>query len=385
MKKITIFYDADFATMEGGGQKRLFEISKAANNIDKNNQVNWISFKFWDSGSSFKKDGITYKGVISKPNFYNINGDRNIYEPLLYFLNCLLSIPKFVKSDIFIVGQWPLIHIFPIIIIGLILRKEIYIEWWETLHNQWIKKGFPGRVAGIIEKLLIYTSSYTTFVVECDSEKKLIKDTNKNAKVIIIENGVDIEKYSKSKISKKYDFISLGRLVKHKNVDVIIKAVHRIKTTYGQNVSMCIVGDGPEKETIQDLIKSLNLESNVTAKGFVSDEREKNLFIQESKIGVIAQKGVGRGNLVVNELMSGGIPVIAVGGENGIDSSYITEGIDGYLVESLDYNHLAESMNKMLVNKEKLEEMSEYLKSNIENFSWSSKLKNYPALLNNKI
>ena len=384
MKKITIFYDADYATMKGGGQKRLFEISKAAN-TDKKNQVNWISFKFWDSGSSFKKDGITYKGVISKPNFYNKNGERNAYEPLLYFLNCLLSIPKFIRSDVFIVGQWPLLHIFPIVVIGLILRKEIYIEWWETLHNQWIKKGFLGRIAAFIEKLLIYTSSYTTFIVECESEKKLIKDINKNARVTIIENGVDIEKYSKSQILKKYDFISLGRLVTQKNVDVIIKAVHKIKTAYDQDVSICIVGDGPEREKIQDLIKSLNLESNVTAKGFVSEDREKNLFIQESKIGVIAQKGVGRGNLVVNELMSGGIPVIAVGGENGLDSSYISEGIDGYFVESLDYNLLAESMYKMLENKEKLEEMSQYLKSNIENFSWSSKLKNYPALLKNKI
>ena len=278
-----------------------------------------------------------------------------------------------------------MLHIFPIVVIGLILRKEIYIEWWETLHNQWIKKGFLGRIAAFIEKLLIYTSSYTTFIVECESEKKLIKDINKNARVTIIENGVDIEKYSKSQILKKYDFISLGRLVTQKNVDVIIKAVHKIKTAYDQDVSICIVGDGPEREKIQDLIKSLNLESNVTAKGFVSEDREKNLFIQESKIGVIAQKGVGRGNLVVNELMSGGIPVIAVGGENGLDSSYISEGIDGYFVESLDYNLLAESMYKMLENKEKLEEMSQYLKSNIENFSWSSKLKNYPALLKNKI
>lgn len=384
VKKITIFYDADYATMEGGGQKRLYEIFKVANKTEEN-IINWISFKFWETGPSFEKGGIKYEGVISKPNFYKKNGQRNSYEPILYFFNCLLSIPKFIRSDTYIIGQWPLLHILPIVLIGLIFKKNIYVEWWETLQNQWIKKGFLGRIGALIERLIIYSSSYVVFVVECESEKKLITEINRNAKVEIIENGVDINKYHKLPIEKKYDFICVGRLVSQKNVDIIVKSIYQIKLKYDQDISICIVGDGPEKSKIEKLIKDLNLDANVKMFGFVEKEEDKNKLIQESRIGVIAQDGVGKGNLVVYELMAGGIPVIAVGTDNGLDRSYILEGITGYFAQSLDYNQLADDMYKMLVNKDKIKEMSNYLESNIKSFSWQEKLKSYPAFYSNKI
>ena len=83
--------------------------------------------------------------------------------------------------------------------------------------------------------------------------------------------------------------------------------------------------------------------------------------------------------------MAGGIPVIAVGTDNGLDRSYILEGITGYFAQSLDYNQLADDMYKMLVNKDKIKEMSNYLESNIKSFSWQEKLKSYPAFYSNKI
>ena len=57
--------------------------------------------------------------------------------------------------------------------------KNIYIEWWETLQSQWLKRGFLGKIGAFIERLIIRTSTYVTFIVECNSEKELILKINK--------------------------------------------------------------------------------------------------------------------------------------------------------------------------------------------------------------
>jgi len=378
MQKVSIFYDADYATMEGGGQKRLFEISKKINE-EINSEINWISFKFWDDGKSFSKDGINYYGFINRPSFYNKHGSRSSFEPILYLLNCLICIPKYIKSNTFIIGQWPLLHVLPLIVLGLVFKKNIYIEWWETLQSQWLKRGFLGKIGAFIERLIIRTSTYVTFIVECNSEKELILKINKKAKVTIIENGVDLDSYKFNENNKIYDFICLGRLVPQKNIDMVINAVGIIKDK-GNDINLCIVGDGPCRKQLELLIIRNNLESNITMTGFLENDKDKINYIQKSKIGIIVQDGVGRGNVVINELMAAGLPIIAAGTPNGIDPSYIIEGKNGYFLNTLDYNELAKLMNSMLVNKEDTESMSLYLKKNAYNLSWAKKLENYPVL-----
>ena len=262
---------------------------------------------------------------------------------------------------------------------GLVFKKNIYIEWWETLQSQWLKRGFLGKIGAFIERLIIRTSTYVTFIVECNSEKELILKINKKAKVTIIENGVDLDSYKFNENNKIYDFICLGRLVPQKNIDMVINAVGIIKDK-GNDINLCIVGDGPCRKQLELLIIRNNLESNITMTGFLENDKDKINYIQKSKIGIIVQDGVGRGNVVINELMAAGLPIIAAGTPNGIDPSYIIEGKNGYFLNTLDYNELAKLMNSMLVNKEDTESMSLYLKKNAYNLSWAKKLENYPVL-----
>ena len=116
-------------------------------------------------------------------------------EPILYLINCLLCTPFFFKSKVWVIGQWPMIHVLPVDISWLnFFRKNIYVEWWETLENQWLKRGLAGKIGKMIEHITLKMSSFVTFVVECESEKELMIKKNPKAKVIIVPTGVD-EKY----------------------------------------------------------------------------------------------------------------------------------------------------------------------------------------------
>jgi len=68
--------------------------------------------------------------------------------------------------------------------------------------------------------------------------------------------------------------LSVGRLECNKRVDLLLKAVARIK----ENVSAIIVGKGPQENQLKELACSLGIADQVKFAGFVSDEELINLY-----------------------------------------------------------------------------------------------------------
>jgi glycosyltransferase involved in cell wall biosynthesis len=65
---------------------------------------------------------------------------------------------------------------------------------------------------------------------------------------------------------------SLGRFVKKKGFDVLIEAVAIARTTHPE-LKLMLAGDGEEKSTIEQLIKSHGLEKNIDLVGWVEDKK----------------------------------------------------------------------------------------------------------------
>ena len=380
MSEMCIFYDSAYVDTKGGGEKRLFMIAKNA--VKKGQSVKWVSFNFWNKSSiSYDKLNIKHIGIIPKPNFYDEDGNRNKKEPILYLINCLLCTPFFFKSKVWVIGQWPMIHVLPLIFLGLIFRKNIYVEWWETLENQWLKRGLAGKIGKMIEHMTLKMSSFVTFVVECESEKELMIKKNPKAKVIIVPNGVDIKYFSDVSKEYSFDFVSMCRLKNHKRVDLLIEATRRIIDITGNtNIKVAIIGTGPEKQKLINLSSRLNLENNITFFGFIEDYKDAVSILLSSKIGILTTVAGGKGNVVISELFAAELPVIAIGSDDGIDRRYIQESINGYITDNISSEELADLMIKICKDEEKLFRMKSKLSNEKYKLDWSFSLQNHPAL-----
>jgi glycosyltransferase involved in cell wall biosynthesis len=89
---------------------------------------------------------------------------------------------------------------------------------------------------------------------------------NKNVKVIY--NGIKQVDLNKVKNNNKYFTIcAIGRLDKIKGFDILIKEVSKLNFDFRLN----IVGEGPEKKGLENLIKTYNLESKVLLMGYSND------------------------------------------------------------------------------------------------------------------
>jgi glycosyltransferase involved in cell wall biosynthesis len=92
-------------------------------------------------------------------------------------------------------------------------------------------------------------------------------------KLIIIPNGVDIDKYSPgfSEIKNQYQakrlFVYLGRIAPEKNIESLLKAWKA--SDLGNDCKLLIVGDGLLKSTLQP---SYGIEQGIHWLGFIADE-----------------------------------------------------------------------------------------------------------------
>lgn len=184
----------------------------------------------------------------------------------------------------------------------------------------------------------------------------LINKININdGKVVLINNGVEVtSESSREVINEIYEELKIqpdnfvigfvGRLFDDcKRVSDLISAFSIIVEKYPKS-RLLIVGDGPDKKTLNSLALSLNISDKVIFVGYQSDTRKfydiMNVFVLPS-----ATESFG---LVLVEAMFAKLPVVAsrVGGIPYI----VSEGETGFLFEPKNVKELSERLLYIINN-----------------------------------
>lgn len=102
--------------------------------------------------------------------------------------------------------------------------------------------------------------------------------------------------------------VVLGRLAPHKRVDLVIRAVAALQEVR-PGLHVDIVGKGPDRERLEQLVADLDVEKHVTFRGFVTED-EKGLLLAHARLHVCASDVEGWGQ-VVCEAAAYGVPTVA--------------------------------------------------------------------------
>ncbi len=166
--------------------------------------------------------------------------------------------------------------------------------------------------------------------------------------IITISIGVDFEKIKKIHASsEKSDVIFAGRLLSHKNVDVLIKSIAVLNENH-PGIKCLIIGDGPEKKRLETLTQKLNLEKNINFLGFLENNDDVYALMKSSKVFVLPSTREGFG-IVVIEANACGIPVIIVNHKDNAARDLIEEGKNGFVCQ-LNEEEIAKRILRILIN-----------------------------------
>ena len=121
----------------------------------------------------------------------------------------------------------------------------------------------------------------------------------------------------------------LGRLVPHKRVDAVVRAVAELHGDL-PGLRLDIIGRGPEAGALAALVAELGAEDHVTLHGYLSDE-DRDAVLARSGLHVCASDAEGWGQVVI-EAAGHGLPTVGRDVPGLRDS--IVPGETGWLVES---------------------------------------------------
>lgn len=110
---------------------------------------------------------------------------------------------------------------------------------------------------------------------------------------------------SNPNLDKQLKLFTVSRLHETKNITFLIKCAEKLKLRYS-NLSLDIVGVGPERANLEILVKQLDLKSNVNFTGFLSKPFEP---LYKGGIFVYASRHESFGNVCL-EAASYGVPVL---------------------------------------------------------------------------
>lgn len=345
-KKLTIAYVSDsiWPYNKGGKEKRLFDITTrlAAMGYD----VHIYTMNWWGGAEVIRENGVTLHAICKYHPLYS-GANRSIKEGILFGLACLKLIKK--NWDVIDVDHMPFFPLYSMKLVCLLKRKQMNATWHEAWgKNYWIKyMGKLGYISYIIERLSVFLPNKIISISD-HTTKKLKKELNCKKEITTISIGVDLDNIKKIKPSDtKSDVVYVGRLLSHKNVNVLIKSIAGLKKELPK-IKCLIIGDGPEREKLESLSNDLGLTQNIKFLGFVKEIDEVYALMKSSNVFVLPSTREGFG-IVVIEANACGLPVIVINHPENAAKDLIKDGINGYVCE-LDEKDIFKKIIKVLKN-----------------------------------
>jgi len=179
-----------------------------------------------------------------------------------------------------------------------------------------------------------------------------LQQTRPGLRVTTVPLGVDFEHLrGVSPAAPSTDVLYAGRLLGHKNVDALVRAI-AVARCRDPGIRCLIVGEGPERASLEALVAHLDIVANVRFMDFRSEHDELMGLMKSSKVFVLPSEREGFG-IVVLEANACGLPVITVRRPGNAARELIVDGENGYVVD-LDPQSLAAAILRCLDHPEAL-------------------------------
>jgi len=168
--------------------------------------------------------------------------------------------------------------------------------------------------------------------------------------------------------------VSVCRLVHRKGIDVVINSVNEIKKSI-PDIKYIIIGDGPEKSALEELVKKLGLQDNVEFLGKVSREKIREVF-QSADLFVLTPRNE-EGNMEgfgIVYLEAGMAGLCAVGSKSGGVPEAVLDEKTGLLANENDINDTAKKIKRILQDENLRRQLASQAQQRVKDeFSWENR------------
>jgi glycosyltransferase involved in cell wall biosynthesis len=230
-----------------------------------------------------------------------------------------------------------------------------------------------------MEKLIpcVFRTNHFMVISESTKEDVVARGVAPD-RVHVVLCGLDHERYRDLGLERfeRPTIVHLGRLRRYKSVEVVLRAMPRIRERFPA-ARLVIIGEGPHRPALERAAARLGLEESVEFHGFM-EHGDLIRFLNRSHLLVNPSPKEGWG-LTVVEANACGLPVVASDRPGLRDS--VVDGVTGFLVPYGSEAAFAERSLAILESRELWLRMSRAALERVKELTWERCAKDTLGLL----
>lgn len=229
--------------------------------------------------------------------------------------------------------------------LGLFIARRLKVPAIYTYHTRLEHYAHFVPLPGLIFRNLISHTLIKRFANKCDgvivptySTEEYLRMIGVKTPTFVQPTGIEYKRFQavsdadiaalRTTLNLKDEivFISVSRLSNEKNIDFMIDAINTLRQETSKPFHFLMIGEGHQKDRLQNKIHELGLDTLVTLVGAVPPE-DIAVWYRLGDAFVFASKSETQG-MVILEAMAAGLPVVAVR-SSGIDD-VVRHGVNGF-------------------------------------------------------
>lgn len=196
------------------------------------------------------------------------------------------------------------------------------------------------------------------------------------AKVRVVLNGVGGEfRPAVEPTAGPSRIVFVGSLIPRKGADVLLRAFARMRDS---SAVLRFVGDGPERERLEALGRSLAVEGRLEFSGQVAPEQVAD-HLAASTLFVLPSYSEGRPNVLL-EAMAGGVPVVASRIDGVVDTA--VDGEHAWLFAAGDVDALTSALDDAMARPDERRRRALSARRHVEvsGWTWDAAARDYAGI-----
>ena len=309
--------------------------------------------KWWRGGTTRRHGKVTYHAISPLMPLYS-GGRRSIRQAVVFAICCLRLIAQ--PLDVIEADHMPYMQLVPLKLVALVRRKRLVVTWHECWGPQYWRNylGAPGRMGWLCESVAMRLPD-TIIAASGHTAERLREFTGSKVPVVVAPNGIDREVICDVEAGPTgADVVVVGRLLRHKRIDLLLAAL-RILEQSGRPASACIVGTGPQLESLQCEAQALGIAHRVHFRRDVETQRGVYGLLKGARVAVFPSEREGFG-IAVLEALACGVPVITTSAPDNLAQHLVARCANGGTVCEPTAAALADAIAAVLARPDRAAE-----------------------------
>jgi L-malate glycosyltransferase len=371
--RLSFLSDAIYPFHHGGKETLHFERSTRL--ARRGHAIRIHTMHWWtERDRAIVRDGVVLQAVAPRTAMYTSKGRRSIWESLAFGLGSLrlLWSPPF---DVLDVDQFPFTPFFAARLVCRLRGRPMTATWHEVWDRDYWHD-YMGRL-GPVGVFLQRFAAQSADLIYANSRLTARRLTDwlgvDPSRVIVLSPGVaqfpspparEGQVGGSGLLAKRIDCIFIGRLLPHKHVDVLLRALALAPGATG-----LIVGGGPEKDRLVTLAGELGIRDRVS---FESPGSHQAVLDQLHAARLLVFPSTREGfGIAVLEANACGVPALVVQHPDNAALELVRDRVTGMICD-LDPDQMAAQIRAYLSDAVLEARMSKAALALAATYSWDA-------------